>query len=33
MSYMCIIEGFWKNVRLGPQIHIKGWGLIGGTSR
>ncbi len=33
MSQLCMIEGVWENVRLGPFIHMKGWGFIGGTSR
>jgi hypothetical protein len=24
-----MIERVWENVRLGPHIHMKGWGLIG----
>jgi len=34
MSYLCMIEGVWENVWLGPHIHTKGWGLrelVGGV--
>jgi len=29
MSYLCMIEGVWESVKLGPHIHTKGWGLVG----
>jgi hypothetical protein len=32
-SHMCIIDGDWEGVRLGPQICMKGWGLVGGIHR
>jgi hypothetical protein len=28
-----MIEGVWEKVKLEPHIHMKGWELIGDTSR